>query len=232
MTRLTLEQIWPPYALRVVAGDLTLTVLREADVPELVELVLEGIHDPARMPFIFPWTDAPAEELPANYMRYVGRVIAGQSTDEVNLQLVVRRAGEVVGIQALEGESFHVTRTLETGSWLARRVHGHGIGTRMRQAICALAFDHLDAERITSSAFVDNPASLAVSRKVGYLPNGRHWGAPRGEVAEEHRLLLTPDTFVRGDPVEVSGVAPLRRFLGLDDAVAPASGGESQPGRA
>ena len=71
---------------------------------------------------------------------------------------------KVVGIQALEGEGFPVTRTLETGSWLARRFHGQGIGTRMRQAVCAFAFDHLGAERITSSAFLDNPASLAVSR--------------------------------------------------------------------
>lgn len=39
----------------------------------------------------------------------------------------------------------------------------------MRQVMCAFLFDHL---AITSSAFTDNPASLAVSRKVGYRPNG------------------------------------------------------------
>lgn len=184
-------------------------------MPELVELVLDGIHDPEHMPFLFPWTDAPREELPANYMRYVGRVLAGQSADSLSLQMVVRRAGEVVGIQALEGDSFAVTRTLETGSWLARRVHGQGIGTRMRQAACALAFDHLGAERITSSAYLDNPSSLAVSRKVGYRPDGRQWLARRGEAAEQQRFLLTPDTFVRGEPIEVDGAAPLREFLGL-----------------
>lgn len=27
---------------------------------------------------------------------------------------------------------------------------------------------------------------------------------------------VDPDTFVRGGPIEVSGVAPLRTFLGLD----------------
>ncbi|MHA6524736.1 GNAT family N-acetyltransferase [Tessaracoccus sp. G1721] len=215
MTRLSLEQIWPPYALRITAGDLTLAVVREGDLPELVELVLDGIHDPAQMPFLYPWTDAAAGELPANYVRYFGRTVAGQTPGAVNLQLVVRRAGEVVGIQAVEGESFSVTRTLETGSWLARRFHGHGIGTRMRRAVCAFAFDHLGAERITSSAFLDNPASLAVSRKVGYLPNGRQWVSRRGEAAEQQRLLLTPGTFVRGDPVQVNGSAELRAFLGV-----------------
>lgn len=215
MSRLTLEQIWPPYALQVESGDLSFTVLRESDVPELVELVLDGIHDPARMPFHFPWTDAPAEEVPANYMRYVARVVAGQSADSTNLNLVVRRRGETVGIQALEGEGVGVTRTLETGSWLASRFQGQGLGTAMRQAVCALAFDHLGIERVTSWAFMDNPASLAVSRKVGYRPNGRRWLASRGRPAEQQGLLLTPQTFVRGDPIQVRGVDEVRDFFAL-----------------
>lgn len=85
----------------------------------------------------------------------------------------------------------------------------------MRQAACALAFDHLGAERLTSSAYLDNPSSLAVSRKVGYRPDGRQWLARRGEAAEQQRFLLTPDTFVRGETIEVDGAAPLREFLGL-----------------
>lgn len=135
-----------------------------------MDLVLEGIHDPAHMPFLFPWTDAPAEEIPANYVRYGGRVLAGQ---------------------------------------------GQGLGTRMRQTACALAFDHLGAERVTSSAFADNPSSLAVSRKVGYRPNGHRWLARRGEVAEQEALLLTPETFVRGEPIEVTGADALKEFTGL-----------------
>lgn len=215
MPRLRLEEIWPPFALRVETEDLVLTAVREADIPELVDLVLDGIHDPAHMPFLFPWTDAPENELPANYVRYVGRVLATQSAQSLSLQLVVRQAGHVVGIQALEGEDFHVTRTLETGSWLARRFHGQGIGTRMRQAVCALAFDHLGAHRITSSAFLDNPSSLAVSRKVGYRPNGRQWVVRRGTAAEQERLLLSPETFVRGAPIDVAGAPQLKAFLGV-----------------
>ncbi len=67
---------------------------------------------------------------------------------------------------------FPTLRVFETGSWLGRRFQGHGIGTRMRQAMCTLAFDHLGFEEVTSAAFLDNPASLGVSRKVGYVPNG------------------------------------------------------------
>ena len=62
----------------------------------------------------------------------------------------------------------------ETGSWLGMKHHGRGIGTVMRQALCAFMCDHLDAAEVTSAAFVDNHASLAVSRKVGYRENGGH----------------------------------------------------------
>lgn len=92
-----------PFAMRVETNDLVLTAVREGDIPELVDLALDGIHDPVHMPFLFPWTDAPAEELPANYVRYIGRVLAGQSAESTSLQLVVRCAGQVVGIQALDG---------------------------------------------------------------------------------------------------------------------------------
>ncbi|NLG23667.1 MAG: GNAT family N-acetyltransferase [Actinomycetales bacterium] len=77
------------------------------------------------------------------------------------------------------------------------------------------AFDHLDAHRITSSAFLDNPSSIAVSRKVGYRPNGRQWVNQRGAAAEQERVLLTPETFVRDAPVRVTGVAQLRAFPGM-----------------
>ena len=85
----------------------------------------------------------------------------------------------------------------------------------MRQAICAFAFDHLGAEEITSGAFTNNPASLAVSRKLGYQMNGRNRHASRGELAMNQRLVLTPQDFVRGDAIEVAGADAFREFVGL-----------------
>ncbi|MVA75689.1 GNAT family N-acetyltransferase [Auraticoccus sp. F435] len=212
-----LAACWPPYALTVTTADLTLTVARESDVPELVELVLSGVHDPAMMPFDEPWTDADPAELPQNYLRYQSSVKAGFTPDSFTLEMVVRRDGEVVGCQGLSARQYPVTRSLETGSWLGRRFHGQGIGTRMRQAVCALAFDVLGARQVTSSAFVDNPASLAVSRKVGYVENGTQLKVRRGEAALNQRLLLTPERLVRGAPVEVTGAGPLLRMLGLSE---------------
>ncbi len=126
--------------------------------------------------------------------------------------------GVLVGTQGIATTDYLVTRTGETGSWLGRAHQGRGIGTAMRQALCAFVFDDLDAAEITSAAFLDNPASLGVSRKVGYRANGiRRLARRPGELAENQALVLHPADLVRGDhPVRVEGLTAFRRSIGLD----------------
>lgn len=150
-------------------------------------------------------------------VRWYARHLAEFTPTKFDLSFVVRIDGEPAGVQALHTEHFAITRTAETGSWLGRRFQGQGWGTRMRQAVCAFAFDELGATEVTSGAFLDNPASLAVSRKVGYRPNGQQrLRRGEGELAINQRLVLTLDSFVRGATIDVTGAAELRRFVGLD----------------
>lgn len=228
----TLADIWPPYRLRLRAGDLELAVISDGDIPGLVDLALAGIHAVDAMPFSVPWTLTPPDRLPTEMVRYYWTARASLRPDDFDLLFAVRVGGRLVGTQGLHARSFTVTRSAETGSWLGLAHQGRGIGTRMRRAVCAYAFDHLGAAEITSGAFLDNPASLAVSRKVGYRPNGVLRQPRReGEMALNQRLVLTPDDFVRGEPLEVAGAADVRRFLGLEPDSAGWSGGvdEGQP---
>ncbi len=215
----TLTDIYPLYALRIAAGPLELRVVRDEDISPLLALAEEGIHDPAEMPFSIPWSSVPADELPLEMAQHYWGSRAGQTKAAWSLECVVRRDGEVVGIQAIDTKDFLVTRTGETGSWLARRFHGQGIGTLMRQVICAVAFDHLGFEEVTSGAFADNPASRAVSRKVGYRENGQARHKRRDdELAILEHLVLRPADLIRGDvKIVVAGLEPVRRFIGLDD---------------
>lgn len=209
--------------LTVTAGPLQLRCVSDDDLPALCALAVDGIHPPEQMPFAYPWTDAPPDELARNTVQYFWRLRAEFTAASWSLQFGVWLDGEFVGIQGLEATNYLVTRTGETGSWLGRRYQGRGIGTAMRQAICAFAFDHLDAAEITSGAFLDNPASLAVSRKVGYRPDGviRMQRRP-GELIRNQRLVLTPGELVRGPhPLQVCGLTALRAQLGLDPAPTP-----------
>ena len=213
---ISLEEAWPPYAFTISCGDLSVRVVRDDDLPELIELVLDGVHEPDAMPFSVPWTRVPAEQAPAEYARYHWRSRPLVEPDDFELHCAVRVGGELVGVQDLSGRAFGVTRSAGTGSWLGRRFHGQGIGTRMRQAVCAFGFDVLGATELRSSAFVDNAASLAVSRKVGYRSDGTFVADREGFAATQQRLLLRPDWLVRPDqPVEFTGTGPLLRFLSL-----------------
>lgn len=216
----SLAELWPPFALQVVAGPLELRIATDDDILPLVELVRAGVHEPGAMPFAQPWTEVPPGQLGPNTAAYHWRTRAELSPERWTLDLAVRYQGRLAGVQGITTPDYLITRTGETGSWLGREFQGRGIGTLMRQAICALLFDHLDAYEISSAAFTDNPVSLAVSRKVGYVGNGlfREQRRP-GELALNQKLLLTPQSFVRGpDPLQVKGIAEFRRFIGLDAA--------------
>jgi RimJ/RimL family protein N-acetyltransferase len=214
-----LTDIWPPYQVTITIADLELKIVRDDDLPEFADLVLSGVHDPGFMPFYYAWTDADPAELPANYAKFHWSKRSEFSPENFTLEFAVRRAGELVGSQGFSTRDFRVTRTGETGSWLGRRFHGQGIGTLMRRAVCAFAFDELGAVEVTSGAFTDNPASLGVSRKIGYQPNGTKRLARRGEVAVNQNLVLTPETFNRGEEqIKITGADALRRFIGLEKA--------------
>ncbi|GAA2116109.1 GNAT family protein [Nocardioides bigeumensis] len=208
----------PMLGLRVSAGPLELRGLRDEDLATLVDVVAAGVHPPERMPFTFPWTDVDRDRLPTAFAQYHWRTRADFSPDSWSLNLGVWYDGRLVGVQGFDTSKYLVTRSGETGSWLGLGHQGRGIGTAMRQVMCAFVFDHLDAVQITSGAFTDNPSSQAVSRKVGYVENGRIRRERRpGEAATTIQLLLTPEAFVRGEhPLEVSGVEAFRRSIGLD----------------
>lgn len=195
-----LAAYWPLFGLRLATPRLVLTPLQDADLPEVCELVLAGIHDRAVMPFQTPWTDAPRDELVANTLRFHWAQRAASTPDDWSVTFTVRRRGVPVGLQELRAKDFAVTRTVTTGSWLGRAHQGQGIGTEMRSAVLQFAFDHLRAERADTGAFTDNPQSLAVSRKLGYRPDGTRVRQRRpGERAVEQRLTVDRAAFVRPD---------------------------------
>ena len=206
------------FALRIRCGPLELAPVHDDDIPLLVALAHGGIHEPAAMPFLFPWTDATGDDLARNMALHYWQSRGAFSPERWGLAFVVRREGVVVGIQAVGTQNYLVTKTGETGSWLGLEHQGRGTGTLMRQALCAFLFDHLDAEEITSGAFVDNPSSMAVSMKVGYRPNGVGRECRRGgELALLRRLVLSPVDLVRPPyPLAVEGLGAVRRLLGLD----------------
>ncbi|MEU7525258.1 GNAT family protein [Saccharothrix sp. NPDC042600] len=198
---------WPYRHLALRTPRLDLRPDDDEGLGELVELVLDGIHPPEQMPFGVEWTDAPRDRLGINALQYHWAVRSEQRPGRWAVNFLVRLDGRVVGEQTLVGHDFAVTGEVSTGSWLGRRHQGQGLGTEMRAAVLLFAFDHLGARTARSSAFVDNPASLAVSRKLGYRPDGSLVQVRRGARAEQTRLVLDREGFRRPDwELSVTGV--------------------------
>jgi RimJ/RimL family protein N-acetyltransferase len=163
---------WPLFGLRVRTPRLELRYPDDELCLGLAELALAGIHDPATMPFSVPWTEAPPDEQPRNTLQWYWRTRADLSPAKWHLDLAVVVDGALVGVQGIMAEHFAERAGVETGSWLGRDHQGRGIGTEMRRAVLHLAFAGLDAAFAETCAWEDNPTSLAVTRKLGYAPNG------------------------------------------------------------
>jgi RimJ/RimL family protein N-acetyltransferase len=210
------DQQWPLFGLRVCTPQLELRYPTDGDLPAVVALAAEGIHDRDAMPFYVPWTRAESPELERNMLQYFWSQRGALSPARWSLPLVVVRDGSPVGIQDVTAEQFAVTRTVETGSWLVQRAQGQGTGKEMRAAVLHLAFAGLGATEAYSASFEDNPASAAVSRANGYEPNGSVLFAREGRPARSMKWILTKDRWEarRRDDIAITGLEPCRALLG------------------
>ncbi|WP_375384025.1 GNAT family N-acetyltransferase [uncultured Microbacterium sp.] len=218
------SKLWPPFGLRLSCGPIELSAIRDSDLLELVDAAAD-IHPDSLRPFPENWAGLPADARAATLARKYWAQRSSFSPNDWQLSLVVRLDGQIVGVQGAEAKAFPALRTPDTYSWLARGVQGRGVGTLMRQIICSFLFDELGATAVTSGAYDDNPASIAVSKKVGYVPNGRRLELRDGVAAAHTKFILHPSNFVRPPlPVEIHGADQFRAYLGLqmcDPGAAP-----------
>lgn len=222
----TLEDCFPPFSLHVTCGPLSLSCLRDEDIPAVLQTAQDGVEpEDGPMPFLLPWHRE--KNIFVESSRYYWQCRATFAPENWALMLVVRHANfgdRPLGMQDIVATDFPNRRLAKTGSWLGLEFQGQGIGTLMRQAMATFAFDQLGAEVLESGYIAGNARSAAVSRKTGYRdlddPTAR---ITRGDgFVVEHRVVLTPDALVRPPhPVVCEGVPQLHRFMGLDAPVDP-----------
>lgn len=212
-----LSERWPLFELRIRTPRLELRYPSDDDLGALVELASEPVHDPDFMPFTTPWTRAESPLRERNALRFWWRLRAGLDVQDWTLPFMVLDDGEPVGVQDLKGTSFPVTRSVLTGSWLVQRHQGRGVGKEMRAAVLHLAFAGLGAVEAHTSAFEDNPASLGVTRALGYQPNGSQIDDREGDATRHLRYLLTAADWEaqRRTDIEIENLDACREFLGL-----------------
>ncbi|MBE1875463.1 GNAT family N-acetyltransferase [Myceligenerans sp. TRM 65318] len=216
------------FGLSVRWDDLELRLPDDAELLDLADVAADGVHAPEAAPFSVQWTRGTADEVRRQVLTHHWRVRQRLDPDDWGLELGVYVGGRIVGAQGIGAKGFPVTRAAHTGSWLGMAHQGRGIGTRMRLAVLHLAFDGLGAAEVASEAFVDNPASNAVSRRLGYELNGVYPAVRDGKPAHEYRYRMTREAWDRrpGElrpAIEIEGADPVRDLLGITTAEPPSA---------
>ncbi len=206
----TLAAAWPLFGLRIRSERLVLRLPTDDEVLALLDVARAGIHPADEMPFGIAWSVVPSPEFEWGFVQHHWLMRATWTPEDWTLNLLVELDGQPIGSQSIGGRAFAVHRTVGTGSWLGRPWQGRGLGTEMRTAVLAFAFDGLGARVAESEAFLDNAPSNRVSR-LGRVRRQR----PRGPRAPGH---LARDAAVPDD----------RRSLALP---APTAGHDRRIGR-
>ncbi len=208
---------WPLGRLRISTPLLHLRVPSDAMLDCLAQLAVQAPKDSDYLPFGRPRRDEPDDLIRLDIMQDVWRQRASWQPDNWTLQLVAVRDGRLVGTQSLFARDFAIVRAVGTSSWVPPRCRGQGVGKEMRAAILHLAFAELGALSAGTGAFEGNLASLAVSRALGYQPNGINWEAWRGLRTRALRFLLEREQWSdqRRPDITVRGIQACRALFGL-----------------
>lgn len=103
------------------------------------------------------------------------------------------------------------------GYWVGARFWGHGVATEAAGRMARWAMANLDLDRLTATVAVDNPASIAVLRRIGFRPAGEGMQefVGRGErrvvrfVAEREDLFGRVEIPSKAEPEASTGTKPL-----------------------
>jgi RimJ/RimL family protein N-acetyltransferase len=208
---------WPLFDLVVRTPRLTLRYIDDRIGAEVAALAARGVHDPSTMPFVVPWTEAESPYLERGAFQFWWRCRAETTVERWTVNYAVFVDDVVVGAGGVSATEFPVLRTFETGSWLGRQYQGQGLGREVREAALHLGFDGFGAEYATTGAFDDNAASLGVTRRLGYEPNGSRLVVRRGEPATLSNFRMTRHHWVaiRRPDISVEGAEAVRSLLGI-----------------
>ena len=212
-----ISEIWPPFALHLRSGDMELSPVREADIPELAQIARGGVRRDGIEAFLVNWDSGTDEQVARSLAQYHWSTRANFTVDEWTIEFTVRVDGRAIGVQGVNAHRYPLTRTVSTGSWLALPEQSRGYGTRMRRIIVETFIRYFGATRFDSAYFTDNDASRRVSEKLGYSPNGHRSTVVQNDtVLTEHHMVLNAENYEPEDSdLHVTGDAPFRNFLSI-----------------
>lgn len=184
--------------LVVSADEVSLKPIPWSDVASYGAMVQAGLFAPGEPQTLGPWyrpDNLTASARAAMAFQLITWADLGLDPGAWTLEFGVYLDPALVGTLMCRAQRFSERREVETGSLLAPRWRGRGIGTKARAAALHLIFDLLQAEAATSTIVASNAASRAVSRHLGYQSIGTGTNMVNGEPVLTEQLRMTRDTW-------------------------------------
>lgn len=164
--------------------------LRARDEDELLELRR------ASWDFLRPWEPPPAEGVDPVGPSWFRLLLDGARRPDTE-RLLVRRTADhrVLGLFSLSQIFRGPLESAYVGYWVGQEFAGHGYMTEAFRLVLDFAFHDLRLHRLEANIRPDNPASLALARRLGFRREGY---SPRylridGEWRDHERWAILAD---------------------------------------
>ncbi len=191
--------LFPP----IVTERLSLRPYRPEDAPALHRLIndWEVCRNLAAVPFPYARAEADA---------FIGRAAAALHDGSAYHLAITGREGEAEIL--VGGASLHVNRAQRAGRlgyWVGRRYWGHGVAGEAAGRLLRWALANLELDRLEANVANDNPASIAVLRRIGFVQTGagQEKFVARGAAHPVLRFTATRDSLI-APPQGDAGAAP------------------------
>lgn len=141
------------------------------------------LEDPA----IAATTPFPHPYPPGGALAYIEEAVALVAAGLRHVFAVCDATGTAIGVTLLKDVDRQLGEA-ELGYWIGKPYWGAGLATAAARDTVAFAFGPLQLRALQAVCLEDNPASLRVLAKLGFVPTGRvlwdlpKWPAPRTSV--------------------------------------------------
>jgi ribosomal-protein-serine acetyltransferase len=142
-----------------------LRAIAEKDVPRVYAAV-DNNRDHLRK--FLAWLDMTRS--PADIEAFRLRSLA-QEREGMGLTRIIERDQQVCGVVALT-QVDQLNHRAELGYWIDQHLEGRGICRRACVQLIQYAFDHLQLNRLTVAAAVENRRSRALAERLGFTLEG------------------------------------------------------------
>jgi ribosomal-protein-alanine N-acetyltransferase len=157
------------FKLRGWRADDVISIQKHADNPNIYSYLLDRFPHPYTIEAAKAWVDAMLQLEP-------------------NYNFVIDIDGEAVGVVGLEMRDDVYSRSPLIGYWIGESFWGRGVMTQAIKLVTGFAFTQLNAIRVHAGVLGNNPRSMHVLEKAGFVKEGilKNSMVKNGVILDEH----------------------------------------------